>query len=151
MGHAILQAKEIVNNEPFAVVLPDRVMNVSKSNYKTENLAFMRKSFLKNRSSILLFEKVPAREVKNYGIAKLEKSLKSHGSISQVLDIVEKPLIKNAPSRFAAVGRYIFENNIFDHISSATDKNGEIEITDAIKKYIKEGNKVFATLLKGMF
>ncbi len=149
LGHAILQAKELVNGQPFAVVLPDRVMNTTKFNPKRDNLAFMRKSFLKNGTSIMLFEKVPLKEVSNYGIAKLEKSFYSHGNTSRMLDIVEKTSTKKAPSRYAAVGRYIFENQIFNHISNSLKDRKEIEITDAIKNFMSEGNKVNATLLKG--
>ena len=107
LGHAIFQAKELVNGEPFAVVLPDRVMHTAKFNSKKDNLAYMRKNFQKNKTSIMLFEKVPHKEVSKYGIAKLEKSFYSHGTTSRVLDILEKPSIKKAPSRYAAVGRYI--------------------------------------------
>jgi UTP--glucose-1-phosphate uridylyltransferase len=149
LGHAILQAKELVNGEPFAVVLPDRVMDTAKFNPKKDNLAYMRKSFLKNQTSIMLFEKVPLKEVSKYGIAKLDKSFSSQGTISRVLDILEKPNIKKAPSRYAAVGRYIFDNQIFDHISNSSKDGKEIEITDGIKHFMSQGNKVNATLLKG--
>ena len=149
LGHAILQAKELVNGEPFAVVLPDRVMDTAKFNPKKENLAYMRKSFLKNQTSIMLFEKVPLKEVSKYGIAKLDKSFSSQGTIARVLDILEKPNIKKAPSRYAAVGRYIFDNQIFDHISNSSKDGKEIEITEAIKNFMSQGNKVNAALLKG--
>ena len=86
-----MQAKELVNGEPFAVVLPDRMMDASRSNLKNENLAFMRNNFKKDKSSILLFEKVPLKDVSNYGIAKLEKSINRVGSISKIIDIYEKP------------------------------------------------------------
>ena len=129
--------------------LPDRVMNNSKYNSKKDNLAYMRKTFLENNSSILLLEKVPAKDVSKYGIAKLEKPLKSHGTISKIIDIHEKPTIAKAPSRFAAVGRYIFENKILDFISNDSGSGKEIEITDAIKNFVGEGNISQATLLKG--
>tara|TARA_A100001015_G_C14995332_1_gene715940 strand:- start:607 stop:1491 length:885 start_codon:yes stop_codon:yes gene_type:complete len=149
LGHAILQARELVNGEPFAVVLPDRVMDVAKFNSKEDNLAFMRKSFLKNQTSILLFEKVSLNEVSNYGIAKLEKSYLSKGTSTRVLNIYEKPSIKKAPSKYAAVGRYIFANEIFNYISNVSKTGKEIEITDAIKNFMSDGNPVNATLLKG--
>ncbi len=149
LGHAILQAKELVNGEPFAVVLPDRVMDSSTSNLKKDNLAFMRETFIKEQSTILLFEKVPLKDVSKYGIAKLDKPLKENGAISKVLEIIEKPKIKKAPSRFAAVGRYIFQNKIFDHISLVSKEDREIEITDAINSFLSEGNEINATLLTG--
>ena len=149
LGHAILQAKELVNGEPFAVVLPDRIMDTSSSDPKRDNLAFMRKSFLEDQSSLLLFEKVPLKDVSKYGIAKLDKPFRNNGTISEIIKILEKPNSKKAPSRFAAVGRYIFENKIFDYISDVSKYQKEIEITDAINKFIQSGNKVNATLLKG--
>ena len=91
LGHAILQAKELVNGEPFAVVLPDRVMDSSTSNLKKDNLAFMRETFIKEQSTILLFEKVPLKDVSKYGIAKLDKHFKDNRAISKVLEIIEKP------------------------------------------------------------
>ena len=62
---------------------------------------------------------------------------------------VGKPTIAKAPSRFAAVGRYIFENKILDFISNDSGSGKEIEITDAIKNFVGEGNISQATLLKG--
>ncbi len=149
LGHAILQAKELVNGEPFAVVLPDRVIDAEEANHKEDNLAFMRKAFINEQSSILLFEKVPEKEVSKYGIAKLDPSLRALGKISSVLEMLEKPDPKQTSSRFASVGRYIFENEIFNYISEVSRKNKEIEITDAINSFISDGNKVKATLLKG--
>ena len=86
-----------------------------------------------------------SKEVSKYGIAKLEKPFFSQGTTSRVLDILEKPDIKKAPSRYAAVGRYIFDNHIFDHISNSSRDGKEIEITDAIKYFMNEGNMVNAT------
>lgn len=149
LGHAILQAKELINGEPFAVILPDRVMDSSSINLKQDNLAFMKKTYVENKLSIVLFEKVPMKEVSNYGIAKLQKYLRNSGEISKIIDILEKPSHKKAPSNFAVVGRYIFDNSIFDHISATPEDNKEIELTDAIKSFIKKGNEVYATLLKG--
>ncbi len=149
LGHAILQARELINGEPFAVVLPDRVMNTYSSNIKKDNLAKMKKEFLKNNESLILLEKVKKQEVHKYGIAKLRTPFKSDGSITPLEDIIEKPRIEFAPSQYAAVGRYIFENDIFEFIEQKSSKNKEIEITDAIKRFIKNGRTVNSLILKG--
>ena len=114
LGHAILQAKDIIEDEPFAVILPDRVMNPYEQDAKKEKFAFMKLEFEKLQSSLILFEKVSKKEVSNYGIAKLSKSNKKN--LMLLNDIVEKPSIKNAPSNYAVVGRYIFTSEIFNEL-----------------------------------
>ena len=74
LGHAILQAKELINGEPFAVALPDRVMNSYSSNLKVDNLAMMKKRFLEDETSLILLESA-SKDVHKYGIAKLKKVL----------------------------------------------------------------------------
>ncbi len=149
LGHAILQAKELINGEPFAVALPDRVMNTFSLDLKVDNLAMMKKRFLENKTSLILLEKVPHKDVHKYGIAKLQRSLNSYNSVSKVEDIVEKPNLNSAPSRFAVVGRYIFDNKIFNYIENVKKGKKEIEITSAIKRFINDGHSVNSVALKG--
>ena len=149
LGHAVLQAEKIIDGDPFALVLPDRVMNQKKSNLKSSNLAKMRKDFLKTGFSDILLEKVPKKKVSLYGIASLDdnKKIKEKGLIR---DIIEKPSPQKAPSNMAVVGRYIFTSEIFQFIAPTTKKiDKEIEITEAIRKYIRSGRKINATLLEG--
>tara|TARA_B100000886_G_scaffold326728_1_gene273502 strand:- start:3140 stop:4045 length:906 start_codon:yes stop_codon:yes gene_type:complete len=147
LGHAILQAKEIVGNESFAVILPDRVMHKSEKNL-ANNLSAMRDKFIKFGKSIILLEKVSSKDSEKYGIAKLERKKNKLG-INRILDIVEKPSPKKAPSNFAVVGRYIFKPEIFNYIESDSSSNKEIEITDAIKRLINSEEEVYATFLEG--
>ena len=151
LGHAILQAKDIVEDEPFAVILPDRVMNPYEQDAKKKNLSFMKLEFEKLQSSLILFEKVSKKEVSNYGIAKLSKSNKKNMMLLD--DIVEKPTIKNAPSNYAVVGRYIFTSEIFNELEAMTklkkNTSKEIELTDAIRGLLKKNKNVFAAFLKG--
>ncbi len=147
LGHAILMSKHIVGNEPFAVVLPDRVMNEFSTDLKINNLSKMRKEFLKDGNAKILLEKVLKKEVENFGIAKLKKNQRN--SSKEIIDIVEKPKKENAPSNFAVVGRYIFNSNIFDFIEHKEKKGKEIELTDAIKNLINSGNKIDSCFLKG--
>ena len=138
LGHAIYQAKHLIANEPFGVVLPDRVMNPYNVNLKTNNLALMRQEFIKTHKSNILFEKVKKDEVSNFGIAKLNKNLTKKNNIANLIDLIEKPSINKAPSQFAAVGRYIFDPSIFSYISKKNRDKKEIELTDAIRPYIKD-------------
>ena len=151
LGHAILQAKGIIEDEPFAVILPDRVMNPYQQDANKKNLSFMKLEFEKLQSSLILFEKVSKKEVSNYGIAKLSKSNKKN--LMLLDDIVEKPSIQNAPSNYAVVGRYIFTSEIFNELEAMTKikKNisKEIELTDAIRGLLKKNKNVFAAFLKG--
>jgi|TARA_X000000950_G_scaffold289502_1_gene414386 UTP--glucose-1-phosphate uridylyltransferase len=145
LGHAILQAKNIIGKDPFAVVLPDRVMNKNKCDIKVDNLSLMRRLFLEEGNDIILLEKVLKKDAGNYGIAKI----RNDGKRRFIKDIKEKPTPKNAPSNLAVVGRYIFKADILDFIDKNTKKNREIELTDAIRKYINSGAEVQASLLKG--
>ena len=149
LGHAIYQAKHLIANEPFGVVLPDRVMNPYNVNLKTNNLALMRQEFIKTHKSNILFEKVKKDEVSNFGIAKLNKNLTKKNNIANLIDLIEKPSINKAPSQFAAVGRYIFDPSIFSYISKKNRDKKEIELTDAIRLYIKDGNAISAMNLEG--
>ena len=148
LGHAILQSREVVGNNPFVVVLPDRVMNQNSSDLKKENLSNMINIFNQEKKSIILLEKVARKDVSKYGIVRLGEYRKDK-NLKLIEDIIEKPLQKKAPSNFAAVGRYIFTPDIFDYIDRDNKTSKEIELSDAIKNYIKSGNGVLASFLKG--
>ena len=121
-------------------------MNKNNCDLKVDNLSLMRRLFLEERNDIILLEKVLKKDVGNYGIAKIRNDGNKRSFIK---DIKEKPTPKNAPSNLAVVGRYIFRADILDFIDKNTKKNREIELTDAIRKYINSGAVVQASLLKG--
>ena len=84
-----------------------------------------------------------------YGIAKIKKNSKLHG-LGLIEKMIEKPSIKRAPSNLYAVGRYIFNNDFFTYLTKVKpDKTNEIQLTDAIEHYIKDGKKVSAFPLEG--
>lgn len=149
LGHAIYQAKHLLEDEAFGIVLPDRVMNPLNVNLKINNLASMRQEFLKTKKSNMLFEKVGIKDVSKFGIAKLNKSLTKKNNKTNLIDIIEKPSRKKAPSQFAAVGRYVLNPDIFSFIKKIDESKKEIELTDAIRSYIKAGNEVTAMNLEG--
>ena len=146
LGHAILCAKPVISDEPFAVVLPD--MLLSKNN-KKNNLALMKKNFEKSGVSSLLLGKAKKSEIQNYGIVKLKnKNIKK--VFSPLNDIVEKPLPKNAPSNLFVIGRYIFENEILSFLAKEKpDSSGEIQLTGAISSFLQSSKEINGTIIDG--
>lgn len=148
LGHAINCAKNIINNEPFAVVLPDMLLREKKLGF---NLALMKKAFEKNNRTSILVAETSKKELSNYGVVEVKKN-NLQKELFEVLKIVEKPSAKKIKSNLFAVGRYIFNNSIFSYISKVKpDKTGEIQLTDAIKLHLKEKDSVDAFKLDGTF
>lgn len=141
LGHAVLQARPIVGDNPFAVLLPDVILNPFNTNYKTQNLAFMLAEFAKHQHSQILVDAVTQEDISKYGIAKLEqvatiKKTQQNQSFP-VTGFVEKPNPEEAPSNLAVVGRYVFTNEIFDYLAKTKPSvGGEIQLTDAIDALI---------------
>ena len=126
LGHAILQAKEAVGEDPFAVVLADDLIDA-----KSGVLKQMLKHYQDENSSIISVQKIKKSESVNYGIIEFKEGGKN---LIKITNIVEKPSPENTPSNFGVVGRYIFCNKIFsllEKISVGVDN--EIQLTDAIK------------------
>ena len=146
LGHAILSAKSLISKEPFAVMLPDMVI---ESNHKGNNFALMKEHFEKTGKSSILLGKVRKSDVQNYGIAKFnKKSMKN--IFFQLDDIIEKPSPKKAPSNLFVAGRYIFDNEILVFLDKEKpDTSGEIQLTGAVSKYLKSSKKLNGLLLEG--
>lgn len=141
LGHAVLQAEDIVGNDPFAVLLPDDLFFSKKS-----CLSQLIDIYKQTRSSVIAVNKIEKVNIHKYGVIKpgeiKEKLIK-------VEDIVEKPSHEEAPSDIAVCGRYIFNASIFKFLKSTNfDKLGEIQLTDAIKKLLYE-EEVFASIYEG--
>mgnify|MGYP001350414032 FL=1 len=141
LGHAVLQAEDIVGNDPFAVLLPDDLFFSKKS-----CLSQLIDIYTQTRSSVIAVNKIEKVNIHKYGVIKpgeiKEKLIK-------VEDIVEKPSHEEAPSDIAVCGRYIFNASIFKFLKSTNfDKLGEIQLTDAIKKLLYE-EEVFASIYEG--
>ncbi len=148
LGHAILCAKRLIGNEPFAIVLPD--MLISKENGNAgDSLKKMRINFENYQISSVLLGKANKADISKYGIAQIKKNSKLPG-LGLIEKMIEKPSIKKAPSNLYAAGRYIFNNNFFKYLSKTKpDKSNEIQLTDAIDDYIKDKNRVNAYSLEG--
>lgn len=146
LGDAILCAKKIIKKEPFVVLLPDMVID---GNFKNDNLSKMKKNYEEKKESSILLSEVNKKESQKYGIASFENK-KLNDIFFPLKDIVEKPLPKNAPSNLFAAGRYVFDNEILNFLSQEKpDSKGEIQLTGAIKKFLKHGNTVNGILLQG--
>ncbi len=141
LGHAVLQARAIVGDEPFAVLLPDVILNPYNIDYTQQNLAYMLQQFAKQQHSQILVDPVKESDIHKYGIAKLASTqmvAKSEQNQSfAVMGFVEKPKAEDAPSNLAVVGRYVFNNAIFDYLANTQPSvGGEIQLTDAIDALI---------------
>lgn len=143
LGHAVLCAEKVIGNEPFVVLLPDVLVDSSDKN----NLLQMIDQFEQTQSSQIMVEEVEANRVDQYGIVRLE--MQDGQQSSNILELVEKPAVDQAPSNLAVVGRYVFTPEIFKYLhETQADKSGEIQLTDAMAKLLTE-QQIHAFTLKG--
>ncbi len=149
LGHAILCARPMVGDNPFAVVLPDVIIDDAACNPKKDNMADMVAKFNTSRVSQIMVEKVPHEEVNKYGVVDLEGKELSEGESAKIHAMVEKPDIDDAPSDLAVVGRYVLSEGIWDCLEyTPPGAGGEIQLTDAIVSLMKE-EQVDAYYMKG--
>jgi len=143
LGHAILQGKDVVGNNPFSVILPD---DLCYSEGKSV-LSQMQEIFKENKNKcIVAVEEVNIEDVEKYGVISFTSS---SNNVFQVDNMIEKPSPSDAPSNLAIIGRYILTPDIFEVLENTPpDLNGEIQITNALKELAKVG-KVIAYKFKG--
>ena len=133
LGHAILTGETLIGDEPFAVVLADDLCIADGDGV----LMQMVKLFRQFRSSIVAVEEVPDDRIQQYGVVAGEP-LKD--GVYRITDMIEKPSKEEAPSNLGIIGRYILTPNIFDLLrETPPGKNGELQITDALKRQAHEG------------
>jgi UTP--glucose-1-phosphate uridylyltransferase len=133
LGHAILTGKELIGDNPFAVLLADDLC-VNAEQGVLEQMVALFKQF---RCTIVAVEEVPVDETHKYGVIAGQYL---SDDLIRVTDMVEKPAPGMAPSNLAIIGRYILTADIFDHIErTPPGKGGEIQITDAILRQAEQG------------
>jgi len=133
LGHAVMCAKPIIGDAPFAVVLPDVLMDDATADLSTENLASMMQRFEKTGFSQIMVEPVPKELVSGYGVADCGGAELTAGQSSVMTAVVEKPSIEDAPSNLAVAGRYVLPAAIWDILAKTPAGAGdEIQLTDAI-------------------
>ncbi len=125
LGHAILCARPVVGNEPFAVILADDLIDADPPVMKQ-----MVDVYASERCSLLAVQNVPQQDTSSYGIVRTEPGERG---MYRITGIVEKPKPEKAPSTLAVVGRYILTPEIFGHLERVNPgAGGEIQLTDGI-------------------
>jgi UTP--glucose-1-phosphate uridylyltransferase len=143
LGHAVLMAKEIVGNEPFAVLLPDDIVDATVPCMKQ-----MVEAFHETQSSILGSEIVEGDAIQNYGCLDCTPDPKNPRLLA-VKNMVEKPRPGTQPSQNAIIGRYILTPRIFEMLETITPgAGGELQLTDGIKALLQH-EKVYGFSYKG--
>ncbi|MDR0483656.1 MAG: UTP--glucose-1-phosphate uridylyltransferase [Alphaproteobacteria bacterium] len=133
LGHAIWCAKALINNEPFAVLLPDEYLKSSPTCLANMVDVYNNQADIE---MILAYQEVAWSSVSSYGILNTGNKT-SKNSLVEVNSVVEKPLAEEAPSNYAIIGRYILQPSIFEHLEkSHKGVGGEIQLTDSIEKII---------------
>ncbi|MDO6838048.1 UTP--glucose-1-phosphate uridylyltransferase GalU [Paraglaciecola chathamensis] len=149
LGHAVLCARPMVGDAPFAVVLPDVIVDEGTSNPKKDNLADMTAKFNTSQVSQIMVESVPQEDISKYGIVDLDGAQLSPGDSAKMHGMVEKPNLSDAPSDLAVVGRYVLSEKIWDLLAKTTPGAGdEIQLTDAIDS-LMQTEQVDAYYMKG--
>ncbi len=131
LGHAILVTEDLVNDEPFAVLLGDDVIESD-----VPCIRQMIEVYERYDSSVVAIMEVPHEEVKRYGIIDA-KPLEGHNDVFEIRDMVEKPAIADAPSNLAIIGRYILTPAIFETLrETSRGSGGEIQLTDGLRRLL---------------
>ncbi|KAE9527807.1 UTP--glucose-1-phosphate uridylyltransferase GalU [Testudinibacter aquarius] len=139
LGHAVLCAKPLVGDEPFAVVLPDVILAEFSADQKKENLAAMLQRFKQTKISQIMVAPVAVEDVSNYGIVDCGEAVLEAGQSAVINNIVEKPAQEEAPSNLSVVGRYVFSSAIWNLLAKTPVGVGdEIQLTDAIDMLIEQ-------------
>jgi UTP--glucose-1-phosphate uridylyltransferase len=137
LGHAVLCAREIVGNEPFALFLADDLIDGGDKSC----LAQMMEVYDKTKCSVLALQKVAQSEVNKYGIVGMQEQDLNCGAYTKIDNIVEKPSNEKAPSLYASVGRYILTPKLFTFLQNVKPGAiGEIQITDGILQLMRIEN-----------
>jgi UTP--glucose-1-phosphate uridylyltransferase len=141
LGHAVLTAKRVVGNDPFAVLLGDDIIDAA-----TPVLRQMMDVYRRYPGTILAIQKVPRSQTRNYGIIDARKI---ENDVYLVKDMVEKPAPEDAPSNLAIIGRYILTPEIFTALEhTKAGKGGEIQLTDGLR-LLMEKQPIYAFEFEG--
>ena len=134
LAHAIMCAQPIVGKSPFAVLLPDVIIDNAKSDLTKDNLTAMVQRFEESGTAQIMVEKVDHKDVSSYGIVDLQGAQPKPGEDVMIKSIVEKPPVAEAPSDFAVVGRYVLPAEIWPLFKrTPLGAGGEFQLTDTIE------------------
>jgi UTP--glucose-1-phosphate uridylyltransferase len=145
LGHAVLVARELVGDEPFAVILGDDVIDAEPPAMKQLIDVYERV-----KGPVLAVERVPRDEISSYGVINPDSSAKLEDGVYRVRDLVEKPRREDAPSDLAIIGRYVLTPDIFPALAGTkSDRTGEIQLTNGLRELLKS-RPIYACEVKGV-
>jgi UTP--glucose-1-phosphate uridylyltransferase len=144
LGHAVLVTRELVGDEPFAVILGDDVIDADPPAIKQLIDVFDRLG-----GPVLAVERVPREDISSYGVVAIEPNTTLGEGVYQVKDLVEKPPKEEAPSDLAIIGRYVLTPDIFPALAKTRrDRSGEIQLTNGLRELLKT-RPIYACEVKG--
>ncbi len=145
LGHAVLVARELVGDEPFAVILGDDVIDA-----RPPAIRQLIETFERVGGPVLAVERVPRDEISSYGVIAPEPGASLGPGVYQVRDLVEKPPRDEAPSDLAIIGRYVLTPDIFPALAATkSDRTGEIQLTNGLRELLK-ARPIYACEVKGV-
>jgi UTP--glucose-1-phosphate uridylyltransferase len=145
LGHAVLVTRELVGDEPFAVLLGDDVIDADPPAIRQ-----MVDVFREVNGPVLAVERVPRDDISSYGVVAIDDTAVLPKGVFKVRDLVEKPPKEEAPSDLAIIGRYILTPDIFDSLAeTAKDRTGEIQLTNGLRHLLKT-RPIYACEVKGV-
>ena len=144
LGHAVLTARELVGNEPFAVLLADDVIDA-----KVPVLKQMIDVFEHVHGSVIATQIVEGEAISAYGVLDVKPMDGHNGRLFEIKNMVEKPKLKDAPSKQAIIGRYLLTPAVFETLSQIKPgAGGELQLTDGMKALLKKEN-MYAYVFEG--
>jgi UTP--glucose-1-phosphate uridylyltransferase len=145
LGHAVLMARELVGNEPFAVLLADDVIDA-----ETPCLKQMMQVFEETQCSVIATQVVEGAAISAYGVLKVKPAdPRFGGRLFEIEDMVEKPKLEAAPSNLAVIGRYILTPTVFETLQETKPgAGGELQLTDGLRLLLKR-EKIYGYVFDG--
>ncbi|MBK8974762.1 MAG: UTP--glucose-1-phosphate uridylyltransferase [Planctomycetes bacterium] len=143
LGHAVLCARPLLQQQPFVVALGDSIIGLHARSTIVRRLIDVFES--EGPAAVIAFEEVPRADVHRYGIASPRGAA---GDVFELADLIEKPPVDEAPSNLAVAARYVLSPAVFDALASTPPGRGdEIQLTDALRTMIRDGRRVFGVRL----
>jgi UTP--glucose-1-phosphate uridylyltransferase len=145
LGHAVLMSRELVGNEPFAVLLADDVIDADEPCLKQ-----MMRVFDETQCSVIATQVVEGAAISAYGVLKVKPADgRFGGRLFEIEDMVEKPKPADAPSNIAVIGRYILTPTVFEMLAKTqTGVGGELQLTDGLRALLKK-EKMYGYVFEG--
>jgi len=143
LGHALYQAKDFVGDEPFAVILPDDIMEA-----ETPALKQLIEVYEKYNAPVMATMRIEGEAISRFGVI---DAVEVESNVFKIRDVVEKPKFEDAPSNMAVIGRYIFTPELFDAIEQTKPgAGGEVQVADALRILLEKNRPYYAVKLDGV-